>query len=215
MSSSPQASATTGTVERFKPTNGYVIGYVSLAVVVGGVVWIAVDDPTLAGLRIALGMLFAGVLIYATQIRPRARIDTAGTLVLKNTFRDTHVPLVLVDAAKVSQALVVYVGAKRYVCIGIGKPIRKELRRSRRSTVFGGSRVSSLVDFGEHAQAAAGERNVTYETWVAQRIEELAGNARKELHGGTPTGEVRRTVAWPELAAALVTGVLFVVTLFL
>src|SRR5512139_68793 len=104
-------------VERFHPTSGRHVGILSIAAIVGLLVYLAVDVHTVNGLRVAAGLVFFGVLIWVTQLRPRATLYPR-TLHLQNSLRDTSVPLAVVDGVSVGRMLSVWVGERRYVCIG-------------------------------------------------------------------------------------------------
>ncbi len=195
-------------VERFKPTTGLFPGYAGLLIVVVGVGYIAVRVHTLTGLQVALGLLFFGVVIWLTQLRPRATAYS-DTLVLKNSLVDAAVPLHLVDEVSATRTLNVWVGDRRYLCLGIGRSMRSVLGEGRASG--SGLGMGRLREYG----AAQPDRSSTaYETFVVNRIQDLADKARKFSATQSPQ-RVRRIVAWPESVVLAVTGTAFVVSLFL
>lgn len=187
-----------GPVERFDPTSGYVVGYTTLVAIALLEVYIAVTDPSMNGLRIALGAVFLGVLVWATQIRPRA-VAYADTLLLKNIVGDVEVPLALVDNVVLATTLTVYAEDERFVCVGIGTTRRGRKRET--------SLPGQPVRRGRGHQAA-----MTAESFVPHRIQELAAEARRR---GTQPGGVRRRTSVPVLVAIAVTGLAFVVSLLL
>jgi hypothetical protein len=197
-------------VERFKPTGGHLLGYAGLAaaaVAVGYVLWTV---HTVTGLRVALGALFFGVVVWVTQVRPRATAYPRHVL-LKNSVRDARVPLAKVDEIGLGQTLNIWVGDQRYVCIGIGQSFREELRsRRHRESSLGTSRLSELTLMAE--RASTDERAMSYQTFVVTRLEELVEKAKRHPD---PADEepARHVVAWPEVVALVVTGVAFVVSL--
>jgi hypothetical protein len=198
-------------IERFKPSNGFVVGYASLALVVALLVYEAIAVHTVIGLRVALGGLFVGVAAWITQIRPRA-MAYPDALVLKNSLQDIRVPLALIDRVLIGMTLNVWVEDRRYVCIGIGKSRRDRRGKSPMTSLLGGSRLHELSQGADRASLF--ERDISYESWVEDRIKELSVKAKNELRGAS-AGEVRRSFAVPEIVLLTVTGLAFVASLFL
>lgn len=201
-------------VERFKPTSGLILGYAGLALGVVAIGYVAFTQHTILGLRVALGAAFFGVVVWVTQIRPRAAAYPR-TLLLKNALRDVEVPLAMVDDVSVRQTLNVWVGEERFVCIGIGESVRSMVRgrRTERPSMLGSSRWH---EFSERAEKAApDERAMSYTTWVTTRIEELVEQEKKADRSRGGDGAVRRHVAWPEVVALVVLGAAFVVSLLI
>lgn len=200
MTASPQDDGTGASVEKFEPTGGRVLGYTTLAAIVGLFVYIALLIPTVTGLRVALALAVFGVLVWATQIRPRAFVRD-GELWLRNFFRDEAIPLESVDDVTVRRMLEVRVDEERHVCVGIGRSPRA-VRRSGR-----GLPADSSV--GGHP-----ERPADYGQYVESRLRDLAAEARRSTDGGSKR-PVRHFWAWPEVVALAVTTVAFVVSLLL
>ena len=197
-------------MERFKPTGGQFVGYAGLASAAIALGYVALYVHTLTGLRIALGAVFFGVVIWVTQLRPRATAYP-GHVVLKNSVRDAHVPLALVDEVAMGQTLNLWVGDERYVCIGIGQSFREDLRARRRKQDItgGGSRMTELTLMAE--RASTDERAMSYQTFIVTRLEELVEQARTK-QVDEPHGRPRHVVAWPEVAALVATGLAFVLS---
>lgn len=213
MSAAGTASRRPGPVERFKPTSGMFSGWAGLVCAAVAVVYCAVGVHSVVGLRVGLGAAFAGIVVWVTQLRPRA-VAYPDELLLKNSLRDTSIPLAAIDEVSVRQTLRVTVEDQQHVCIGIGQSAREELRRRRRNTqsLLGQSRWH---EFAERADRAAPDQTaMSYQTFVVTRIEELVEQAKKE-RPDEPPGPVRRTWAWPELAGLAVTGVGFLLSLLL
>lgn len=203
-------------VERFHPTSGRVVGYLSVAVIAGLLLYVAVNVHSVTGLRLAAGLVFLGVLIWVTQLRPRA-IAYPDTLLLQNSLRDATVPLALVDGVSVRRMLTVWVGEERYVCIGIGSSLRKLVKSKPRgpSSLLGWDRLEAYTE--EATPLRPDQTAMSYATFVETRIAGLVDEAKRRTAPdiGTPGPAARRTWAWPELVALVVTGVAFVVTLLL
>ena len=158
------------------------------------VVLTAVAEPNLTGVRTCLLVALAGVLVWSVLLRPRATAYD-DELVLHNQVSDWHLPLAEVEDVAVRHTLNVWVGGRRYTCPGIGRASRQMIRGQggQPSSVF--ARRDSRTGAGD----AAGIGEVSYATFVENRIDELARVARRE--GGTPP-PARRTWAVPELTAA-------------
>lgn len=202
-------------VERFQPTSGRFIGYAGLVVIAGLLVFLVVSEHTVAGLRIGAGLLFAAVLIWATQLRPRA-IAYRDSLLLRNSFRDATVPLVLIDDVSVRRMLNVWVGEKRYVCIGIGSSLRKMVKSKSRgpSTILGWDK---LERYTEEATPLRPDQTATdYATFVETRLQALVEEAKRRTSPEDATAEQpRETFARLEIAGLVVTGLALVVSLLL
>jgi hypothetical protein len=212
--SSPSAAPDHVPVERFKPTNGSAIGYVGLALIVLLVGYLLLVDRSATGFSVALAAAFFGVVIWVTQVRPRA-VAYPHRLLLRNSVRDTEVPLALIDQVSVRQTLNVWVGDRRFVCIGIGDSVRSMLKQGRKSqsSLLGTGRWGQFSEMAE--RAAPDQTAMPYQAWVVSRIEELAEQERRSLAGRAAEGEVRRLVAWPEVVAMVVLALAFAGSLVL
>lgn len=204
-------------VERFKPTTGTLVGYAGLLAAAFAVGYVALNVHTVAGLRIALAASFAAVVVWVSQLRPRVTAYPR-TLHVKGTLRDAVVPYVLIDEVALGQTLNVWVGDRRFVCIGIGLSLGADLRqrakKQRQGSLLGSSRTRQ---FSEKAEMAAPDQTaMSYQTFVVTRIEELVEQARKQMARAGETADpaqVRRPYAVPEIVALAVTGIAFVATL--
>jgi hypothetical protein len=206
-------------LERFKPTTGMLTGWAGLVVAAFTIGYVALNVHTVGGLRLALGALFAAALIWATQLRPRVSAYTR-SLHLKGMVRDAVVPYVLIDEVTMAQTLNVWVGERRFVCIGIGKSlvadVRQRAKSERQGSLLGASRTHEFSDKAE--MAAPDQTAMSYQTFVVTRIEELVDHAKREVQRGRATAdgaEVTRPYAVPEIAALVVTGLLFLASLAL
>jgi hypothetical protein len=199
-------------VERFKPTNGVFLGAVGLVVCAVTIAYVAWSVHSLAGLRVGLGAAFFALVIWVTQMRPRATAYPH-TLVLRNSLRDAVIPLGIVDEAAMGQTLNIWVGDDRYVCIGIGQSFRADLKARRREqqSLLGASRWHDFAM--KAAKAAPDQTAMSYQTFVITRIQELIEQEKKTRRGNEVDQRVRRTLAWPELVGLLLTAGTFVVSL--
>ena len=210
--SSPSGAGDRVPVERFKPTNGFAIGYFGLGLVVLLVAYLLLVDRSGTGFSVALAAAFFGVVIWVTQIRPRA-VAYPHRLLLRNSVRDTEVPLAMIDGVSVRQTLNVWVGDRRFVCIGIGESVRSMMKQGRKSqsSLLGTGRWHQFSEMAE--RAAPDQTAMPYQAWVVSRIEELADQERRGPSGRAAVGEVRRLVAWPEVVAMIVLALAFAASL--
>ena len=200
-------------VERFKPTGGFVAGYVGLLGVVAGVGYIAAFVHTPTALSVALGLAIFGVVVWTTQLRSRAAVYP-DVVRLKNALVDYEVPLRLVEEVNTTSTLNVWTAERRYVCIGIGESMRTMMKGERRTTQGLGMREAQ--GYAEAANRAALDQSATaYETFVATRIQELAEQAKRSPAPAGAPQQVRRAFAWPEIAAFAVIGIAFVVSVLI
>ena len=146
MTDSHRAGTQPEPIERFKPTSGMLAGFFGLAIALGLLGYVLVSVHTLTGLRLGIVAVFAVVLVWVTQLRPRATAYP-GVLVLRNSLRDTEVPLALVDEVSVRHTLNVWVGDRRYVCIGVGRSSRRLLKGGRRGSSVGVLGMERLQDY--------------------------------------------------------------------
>jgi hypothetical protein len=193
-------------VERFGPSSGQVSGFVGLAIAAFTVGYVAVAEPTPTGLKVALGALFFASLAWAVVLRPRVHVFD-DRLVLRNAFRDTHVPLAAVEHVTLGQALTVWAEGERHQCLGVGRSGRAHLRAQRRQA------SAETIGAGE-ALAAAAAHDLARETYAVRRLRELAQGAQRDADAEAGAAEpVRHTWAWPEVAAVVVTGTAFTLSL--
>jgi hypothetical protein len=202
-------------VERFKPTSGYLVGYAGLASVAVTVGYAALRVHTVTGLQVALGAVLSGLVVWVTQLRSRAAAYP-DRLLLKNALRDVEIPLVLVDEVAVRQTLNVWVGDRRYTCLGIGRSMRDLVQRRPGDDTPGPLGTSRLREFSLMAQKAGPEQTaMSYPTFVEVRVEELVEQARKQAAGRVCGARPRRSYAWPEIAGLVVAGLAFLASLYL
>ena len=134
-------------IERFKPTNGIVAGWCGLSLAAVVIAYVALADHSLLGLRVGLGAAFGGVLVWATQLRPRVTAYP-DALLMRGTISDLTIPYVLVDEVTMGQTLNVWAKGRRYVCVGIGRSlgydVRQQFRGQRSGGLLGENRVAGF-----------------------------------------------------------------------
>jgi hypothetical protein len=192
-------------VEKFGPNNGRIVGGVGLVAVVAAVIAIIADgrhgsDP-LAFSVLAL----VALLIWLIMFRPGVRSDGT-TLELRNMTSTTSVPLAQVEKVDVGAMLLVKSGGKVYKSIAVSRP------RKRQRAGEGGSFVGARGGSHQHSFMAGSPKvdpSKVYTDFVEGRIRHLAEEARAHRRGEGDV--VRRTWAWPEIAALAALSVLALV----
>lgn len=186
-----------GGPDRFS-SGGRGVGVVGL-VVVG--VFVAVGlvgdgDGRFAPWLVAAGLFF-GVLIWSVLVRPAVVLHPEH-LELRNVLRDTAIPYRRIAEVRVEHVTVVEAGGRRYLGTGLGRA-RRSLRREGAGGPGGG--IDVLARFGSTFDASDRDRTsvgAMVQTKVRHRVWQAEGTERGE------PGPVRRTWAWPELAALVV-----------
>jgi len=178
-------------VEGFQPTSGRVagaIGLVTAAIVLGLAVW---PHSTGTPLGVAIVACFGALVTWVVLLRPALWVTTTD-LVLRNMFTTTYVPLVAIDRVLTTQVLSVTAGERRFVSPVIGYTLRQSVA-------------------GRRADEKAPSAADTYQVFVEERIMHYVKTAREQE---VPASEVRRVLAWPEIAGMAVLIVAFVVWFF-
>jgi hypothetical protein len=206
-------------VEHFAPTGGRITGVVGLVMAAGVVVLWLVDRDSLPA-AVAAGAVLAGVLVWASLLRPRISASRE-TLFLRNMLETIHVPLAAVDDLMVRQVFTVRVGEKKYVCPAVGRKLRKVMRAPRAAPLLSPSMPDDLqVDPSSEPDRPA--TDIDYADHVEERVRDLVADAR-ERHGirrysdeaEALARDVRRRPAWPEIAALVLSAGILVATLVL
>jgi hypothetical protein len=126
------------------------------------------------------------------------------------------VPWVAIDELSMGQTLNVWVGAKRYVCIGIGKSLGYEMRQRVRGqgseTVAGGNRS---YGFSGQPTLPASEHSMSYQGFVLSRLDDLIAHSRHDRPPPDERPAVRQEYAVREIAALVVVGVALVLSFVL
>lgn len=175
-------------VEKFHPTSGRVTGVLGLVVVAAVAVIGVIDAGADVPPWLLAGCAFVGVVIWVVLLRPGAQVE-GDDLVLRGLVDTCRLPLVAIDNVAVGAVLVVTVDGRRFSNSGIG--------RSRRQ--------ARTDDSKSHVEQS-------YGAFIERRITQLVDDA--QLRRAEP-GDVRRTWAWPEIAALVVTAVALAATVLL
>jgi hypothetical protein len=201
-------------IERFRPTTGAAVGWSGLGMLVLVAAYCLVEVHTVVGLRVVLGCLLGAVVLWVTQFRPRVTAYDEG-LLMHGSIMDTLVPYPAVDDVRLGQVLVVRSGGRRFTCVGIGQSLGADMRRRFRATGHGNTLDlhRNYVFAGQQPGVDQDEPGMSYHEFVMVKINELlVANPRAAEDARPP---VRRAYALPEVAALLVTGAAFVISLLL
>jgi len=179
-------------VERFHATNGRASGYLGLAAAALALAlaiqsWGGEHPPV-----VAVAAVLGAVLVWVSLLRPALWV-TQDHLVMRSMFHTDHLPLGGISKVVVGQVLAVQVSGKRYASPVIAYTARQLLRASRARD----KQPATATD--------------AYQVFVEERINHLAQQHR-ELHGEADE-PVRRTWAWPEIAAVALLVVALVVAI--
>jgi hypothetical protein len=205
-------------VQTFRVTNGRVTGVIGLAMCGGLAVLFVVTEHPAVAVPGVLGCAFAGVLTWASMLRPRVAA-TAQELRMWTLFDKVTIPLASIDTVAVRRYLLVRAGGVKYICPAIGRSLRKTVR----SEMKWQGRQGMLAPTGDKMLAQTDVKDpqdVDYADFVETEIVRLADadrlrrgiEARSEEEYELGAQAVRRR-AWPEIGALVVLGVAFVVSL--
>jgi len=219
------ASEQAAEIQRFRATNGRVMGGIGLALCLVATVMLIATETRAVAVPGAIGCVFVGVLVWMALLRPSV-VATSTELRLRTLFESISIPLASVEAVVVRRYLVVRSGGRRYICPAISRPLRKtirdELKWSGSNPMQPGLSVDRLGEAtGENLQTdVKSEQELAYADFVEQRITSLAANDRarrgiaerseEEYELGSQV--VRRT-AWLEIGVLAVLAAAFVLTL--
>ncbi|MBA2953958.1 hypothetical protein GON03_06465 [Nocardioides sp. MAH-18] len=180
-------------VERFPATSGRFSGVLGLVLVsVFLVLSVLAWDPG-RPLGVAILSVLGAVLIWAVLLRPAVWSD-GRALVLRGIFHTTRIPLAAIDSVIVTQVLAIRVGEHRYTSPAIGYTARQNTKRRLKGR--------------SNDDLPRPEETLVAQAFVESRIRHLAQDTRERtgVRQGSPeqaalAAAVRRTWAWPELAA--------------
>ena len=206
-------------VQTFRVTNGRVTGVIGLVMcAVVAAIFVVTEHPAVAVPGV-LGCAFAGVLIWASMLRPRVAA-TAQELRMWTLSQKVAIPLASIDTVAVRRYLLVRAGGVKYICPAIVRSLRKTVRTEMK---WQGHSQLMAPPAGDLAAAATDVKNpqeIDYADFVETEIVRLADADRlrrgieerseEEYELG---GQAVRQWAWIEIVALAVLGVAFVVSL--
>ena len=185
----------------FGPTTGVVTGWLGLAIVAAVVVLTLVEDRSVVGVRIVLGGLLCGLVLWCYLLRPRV-VLAAEALELRNAFSTRVIPWLLVGAVVVRTVTRVYVGEKAYVGMAVGHTARSMMRAARKE------RKTLVAE--PHVSTRAVDQPLP--SLIEDAIRERARRAYDMAGPDADRGEVSRRWAVPELAGLVALAVALAVS---
>jgi hypothetical protein len=213
-------------LQRFRSTNGRVMGVLALALCVALAAVFVTSAPARTAVSAALACAFAGLLVWAAMLRP-AVAATSDELRMRTMFETVEIPLASIDTVLVRRYLLVRSGGRKYICPAISRSLRKTVRAEMKWSGGGGNLLmpgmtSDRRGAGPLVQDTGSEGVLAYPDFVEQQIQQLARNDRaargieerseEEYELGS---RAVRHVAWPEIVGLVVLGLAFVVSLAL
>ena len=197
----------------FPPTSGVWSGWFGLAFVAGTIVVIGWHGFTPLGVRFTVGLVLAGVLIYAFMLRPRIQVR-GGALRLVNPFHVVEIPLALVRTVMVRSATYVFVGERRkkYIGVAVGRDPR-DLTRSRDGSWLVARGSETFSGYRRPDGSAPAPVSLQVPDILEEWVDRLARDARKQADGRDPERDlqVARTLIWPLIIPTLALTVLLAV----
>jgi hypothetical protein len=201
---SPRASE----IHRFPPNTGRTVGYLGLGLALGVIVVGFFYIPLRPWVILSLGSVAAGIAVWIVLLRPRA-YATSEDLVLLNMVTDSWIPLAAIERVEPKYALIIWAHGRKHHCVGIAKSRRAATAGLRSRVQSGNSSIFSRAGWMQ-PQSDTGEK-IVYENFVAERIEDLAKNARAR---GLEPGPVRRRPATLEIGLLVVSLAVFAAAFF-
>jgi hypothetical protein len=208
-------------VQRFRTTNGRVVGLLGLVMCLVAAAAFVVYEPPHVAVPGVIGCAFAAGLVWLALLRPSVAASST-ELHLRTVFESVTIPLASVETVVVRRYLLVRSGGRKYICPAISRPLRRTVRSEMR---WGGQQfmqpgLSEERLSGGRLQTEVKDQGLAYPDFVEQRIAALAANdrARRGIEERSEAeyelgGQVVRRPAWLELGVLAVLAVAFVVSL--
>jgi hypothetical protein len=180
-------------VEKFHSSGSRILGVIGVVLAVLFMAALAVGGLEGKERAVLCIVGFFGVLVWAAMVRPQVRL--AGDRVfLRDMLSTVSLPIAAVTAVEVRQVLVLRAGGRRFVSASVSKSLYQVLKDNR----------------------GVARDPTEYPNFVENRIRARSEDERAKL--GVGLGEmpldVRRTLAWPEIALLVVFGLGGLIFLF-
>jgi hypothetical protein len=209
-------------VQRFRATNGRVMGAIGLFMCAAVAVICVMSGSTHTAVSGVIGAAFAAVLVWAAMLRPSVSASST-ELRMRTLFESVTIPLASIDTVLVRRYLLVRAGGNRFICPAISRSLRRTVRSELK---WGGGQqlLAPGLPVGDRLGGlqtdVKGQHDLDYPDFVEDQITRLASydRARRGIEERSEEeyelgSQVRRRLAWPELCALLVLGTAFVVSL--
>jgi hypothetical protein len=218
------AEESTEQVERFRATNGRLMGALGLGMCafVAGVL-IVTDTPHVAVPGV-IGCALLALVIWMALLRPSVAASPTD-LHLRTLFESVRIPLASIDTVLVRRYLLIRSGGEKYICPAISRPLRKTVRSQMKwnggqSFMQPGADLERLTN-GKGVQTdVQAVHDLSYPDFVEQRITALAATdrARRGIEERSEEeyelgSQVEHHTAWLELGGLAVLAVVFVLAL--
>ena len=219
------ADQPTAEIERFRATNGRIVGGTGLALCgVIAALLVVTETPAVAVPGVIGCALVAGI-VWMAMLRPSVSA-TLSELHLRTLFETITIPLASIDTVLVRRYLLVRSGGVRYICPAISRPLRKSIRAEMKwsggNAMQPGASLERLGNAtGENLQTdVKSEQDLAYADFVEERLAVLAADdrARRGIEERSEEeyelgSQVVRRTAWPEIGVLAGLAVAFVVAL--
>jgi hypothetical protein len=219
------ADQPTGGIERFRATNGRIVGGIGLALcVLVAALLVGAETPAVA-VPSVIGCAFVAGLVWMALLRPSVSA-TDSELHLRTLFESITIPLASIDTVLVRRYLLVRSGGVRYICPAISRPLRKSIRAEMKWS--GGNAMQPGLSLDRLDKATGDslqtqvkhEQDLAYADFVEERIAVLAANdrARRGIEERSEEeyelgSQVVRRTAWTEIGVLAGLALAFVVAL--
>ena len=212
-------------VQRFRSTNGRVMGIAGVALCGGLAAVFIASAPTGTAVTATLACAFAAMLVWAAMLRPTVSASS-DELRMRTMFESVEIPLASIDTVLVRRYLLIRAGGRKYICPAISRSLRKTVRSEMKWSGGGGNLLMPGVtmDGGGRSPLAqdtsSAALEMAYPDFVELQIRQLASNDRarrgieelSEEEYEIASQAVRRR-AWPEIVGLVALAMAFVVSL--
>lgn len=215
------ADQPTAEVQRFRPTNGRLMGILGIVMSAFVAVLLIVTETPEVWVPGIFGCLFVAGFVWMALLRPSVSASKTD-LHMRTLFESVRIPLASIDTVLVRRYLLVRSGGEKYICPAISRPLRKTVRRELNWS--GGNQMMapgvSTERLGGVRTEVENQHDLAYPDFVEQQIAALAANdrARRGIEERSEEeyelgSQVERRTAWVELGALAMLALAFVVSL--
>lgn len=212
-------------IERFRPTNGRIVGWLGIALCVFAAVSFVIAEPAHVAVPGVLACALVALLVWLAMLRPAVWASVTN-LHVRTLASTVSIPMASIEMVVVRRYLLVRSGGRKYICPAIGRSLRKTVRSEMKWRPM---QFMSPTGSLERLEDSAGQGVATdvahaydlaYADFVEQRIARLAADdrARRGIEERSEEeyelgSHVVRRSAWLELAGVAVLAAAFVVSL--
>jgi hypothetical protein len=171
------------TLERFRTTNGRVVGWMGIALCTFVAVVLVVSESAHVAVPGVLACALAALLVWLAMLRPSVSAS-ATELRLRTLARTVSIPMASIEVVVVRRYLLVRSGGRKYICPAIGRSLRKTVRTEMKwrpqQFMSPAAALERLEDGNGRGLATElkDPHELAYADFVEQRIERLAADDR-------------------------------------